>query len=237
MIKYFGVPKMNRHERRAAAARGAKLARKQKQRIAPNRAGQIWVGEKSAIPAEIKRDIAGCVRAVQWDLSGQDCLGRAKLGMHALRHLGFDPSLEIGSLLYRGGLDPVRDMIAFHTDGNVGALVDGCLFGHFWLSLNGEIVDFTSGDWASSRYEDDDTGLGAIEWISTPPEAIWMDKSSFDWHANGTPELGEAWYGPWRGEYPEMSECGNTVIRMSDQVLRDNLARLNLHERVQPYLI
>jgi hypothetical protein len=182
---------------------------------------------------DIKADIARCVRSFTWDSAGIDCLFRAVQGFYTLRLLGFEPSLEIGSILYRAGHDPARDVVAFHSpDNNSGTLVDGDFYGHFWLELFGEIIDFTSGDWRWCDPEDD---LAEVDWVCSPPEFIWANKLLFGWQEDGAPSLGDVWYGPWIGEWPDvagrLAPMHELIIEQCDGVLRENLARMYLSDR------
>lgn len=221
---------MNRHERRAAAAQA-------KRRGAGKPSSRMLMSMNSPIPMDIKRDIAACVRAIEWDTAGQDCISRAFIGKWVLELLGFHGvDMTVGSLLYRAGYDPSRDVCAFHGPGNVGVIdPNGYFLGHVWLEMWGEIIDFTCGDWNSVTAADADvweTGFGEIEWVKPPPQFVWANKSLFDWQPIGAPKLGECWYGPFWGDFsPPVNDLAAQVISRADGHMRANLTRVNLFER------
>jgi hypothetical protein len=73
---------------------------------------------------------------------------------------GFNPTIEIGSALYRCGADKMRDTIAFCGPSNRGRIIDGYGFmGHAWLRLAADLIDFT--DWTTSAITCILSNLGA----------------------------------------------------------------------------
>jgi hypothetical protein len=224
---------MNRHQRRAAAAQCRQQERHMRQE---RREPVMWVGLNSPIPMDIKADIARCVRAITWDTAAQDCSMRASLGKWVLWLLGFEAELTAGSLLFRAGFDPTRDVCAFHGPNNTG-IVDrnGFLLGHIWLEMDGEIIDFTSGDWDAITAADADiepTGLGEVVWVRSPPEFVWANKTLFKWKPVGAPELGECWYGPFSSEISiPPNDLIAEAIAATEVTMRENLTTLNLFDR------
>ena len=97
---------MNRHERRAAEAKirrrgvGTPLDEIDK--------GAMMIGARSAMPDDIKADIARVVCAIWFPLiAGQACYIRSAIGYRVLTMLGFEPEGKIGGLLFRAGPIPV----------------------------------------------------------------------------------------------------------------------------------
>jgi hypothetical protein len=200
----------------------------------------MMVSINSAIPTDIKCDIARCVRAITWPHSEQDCLTRALLGQWVLGVLGFDAQLTLGSLLFRAGPDPSRDVCAFHGPNNTGMLHANGLMGHVWLEMDGEIIDFTAGDWNSIIAGDADieeTNFGDIVWTTQPPEFVWANKPLFDWKPVGAPRRGECWYGPFDGDPLDPSLISNIepVLSASAEQIYENLKRLNLFDRCRAH--
>jgi hypothetical protein len=89
------------------------------------------VSRKPAIPDDLKHDIAFAVRTFRLITGAGTCLARAIAGKRLLRELGLDARLIPGSMLYRGGPHPVRDVVAYC---HVGRL-DDRLYGHVWNEL------------------------------------------------------------------------------------------------------
>jgi hypothetical protein len=148
---------------------------------------------------------------------GGMCLFRAFCGEAALVALGItDYQLVIGGLLYRAGPDPVRDCAGFADgEGRGGFLEDGSFFGHTWLQVGANFVDFSSGDWKAVALAAQEAGTDNIQhipdlapmvWETTPPEFIWQYRARLEptreacgaeARKNGgylAPPLGHAWY-------------------------------------------
>ena len=60
-----------------------------------------------------------------------------------------------------------------------------------------------------------DASLGPIRWDAPPPIFVWMTRGLLDWQPEGSPEIGELWYGPWHGLRPS-----NSFETLSDQIER-----------------
>ena len=192
---------MNRHERRVAEAKirrrgvGTPLDEIDK--------GAMMIGARSAIPDDIKADIARVVCAIWFPLiAGQACYIRSAIGYRVLTMLGFEPEGKIGGLLFRAGPDPRRDVVAFCGKENHGSMHQGQFLGHIWLSLDGETIDFTGCEWKHMSAPAD--GLGPVQWRCAPPALVWAPEEAFGWASEGEPDIGQVWYCPWRGELPEI---------------------------------
>jgi hypothetical protein len=129
--------------------------------------------------------------------------------------LGTGYRTVIGGLLYRAGPDPVRDTMGF-ADGHGGNfLPDGRFYGHTWLQVGANIVDFSCGDWkgiataageAGTDNLDHIENLAPIVWESTPPQFFWKYRARLEptreicaaeAKRNGgylSPPVGHAWY-------------------------------------------
>jgi hypothetical protein len=124
------------------------------------------------------------------------------MGMMALTHLGIKSRLASGSLIYRVGPHELHDCVAFSGPGNMAAVPN--MF-HMWLQAEGQLIDFTCGDWRTphiealppdSPYIETDGSLPPISWTIDPPEYIWrpVEELTAPWKPVGTPELGAMWY-------------------------------------------
>ena len=100
---------------------------------------------------DIKWDIATVVHAVQLEGEGGMCWIRSYVGAQVLAMCGLRPRIGVGSMLYRAGPDPRRDVVAFCGEWNMGCYIDGNFVGHAWLELGPEadpdVIDFTSCEW------------------------------------------------------------------------------------------
>jgi hypothetical protein len=121
---------MNRHERRVADARMRKLSASHARAIAGHN------GDHNADP-DLREGIAKIVRAIDFKMPGDFtggglCLFRSLVALEAMRHCQVEGHIEVGSLLYRVGPDPWRDVIAFSGPGNAGCDTSvGPIF-HVW---------------------------------------------------------------------------------------------------------
>jgi hypothetical protein len=151
------------------------------------------------------------------------CLQRSLLALEILRRSGFDCQLEIGSMLYRVGPDPIRDVVAFCGPGNVGKIVNDDLgLYHAWVSVGGYIADFSVGEWRHfhSRHKATYLGalLGPIQWTITPPAYWWRPRGKLigPWRPTGVPELGVAWYGPFTDDLADIRDIREYTKVVSD---------------------
>ena len=100
------------------------------------------------MPGDLRDDIANAARAVTMvPTEGGYCVAINQLGYVVLRSCGLEPVMAMGSLIYRVGLDPVRDVVCFSGPGGAGCMHGSTLLGHLWLEMDGDIIDFSSGDW------------------------------------------------------------------------------------------
>jgi hypothetical protein len=195
---------MNRQQRRAQQA---KLRAACKEIKRP--------GNRPENDPQVRKGIATVVQAVEFKFGGKTgsagfCLPRAMVGQEVLRRCNIDAQIELGSLLYRVGTDPLRDVIAFCGPGNAGTdFRDALGLYHAWLAVGEDIVDFSVGDWPSFCGEEVVIAgmphLGPVQWaIPKPPQYWWRPRGELTtaWRSTGTPALGEAWYGPFNGDVP-----------------------------------
>jgi hypothetical protein len=171
------------------------------------------------------------------------CLQRSLVARAALRRCRIDASLQLGSLLYRVGPDPYRDVIAFCGRGNAG-FNDGNLAAfHAWLVVGDDIADFSVGDWAATAYQEytlpGAPDLGPIQWtIPRPPDYWWRPYAELTkpWRPSGTPELGVFWYGPFNGDLKAMhqdlreieADLGPAIAAAIDQIFGQQRERFGL---------
>ncbi len=135
------------------------------------------LGSHSGMPDDIKADIARVVRIKFTDSIGGDCVLPAGIGYVTLGLLGFRPQVYVGGMLFRAGRDPLRDTLTFCGPGNAGQMIDDHFIGHVWLELDGELLDFSCGDWGhlDPRGELRIAGrdLPPIQWQVLPPTFVW----------------------------------------------------------------
>jgi hypothetical protein len=144
-------------------------------------------------------------------VSGGLCLLQAMVAQEVMRHCRIEAHIEFGSMLYRVGPDPIRDVIAFCGPGNAGVnLGDALGLYHAWLTVDDHIADFSVGDWPSLSTDEAlwamERGLpdlGPVQWtIPKPPQYWWRPRSELTgaWRSTRTPALGQVWYGPFNGD-------------------------------------
>jgi hypothetical protein len=204
----------------------------------------------------VRAGIARIVEAIDFDRSvefgaGGLCLFRSLVALEAMRFCRIDATLYVGSLLYRVGPDPRRDVVAFCGPGNAGfSLPDGSKVFHTWLGVGDDLVDFSVGDWPRL----DTLGgeirvfgappLGPIQWTITPPQYWWRPSIEMmrPWRSVGTPALGEAWYGPYDGDVRQVQDMlqrvrEDTLPKITtavDQVIDHHAAVHNLARSAMP---
>jgi hypothetical protein len=205
---------MNRHQRRRDEAR-QRAQERRLQKDAEERAMQP--NQLAALSAQDRKHahdgIATLVRAVKFQRpdhcppGGGECLFRSLIGLEVLRQSKIDARLEVGSMLYRVGPDPFRDVIAFCGQANTGIWSDDAKLFHVWLAVHHDIVDFSVGDWRTLENMREITiagapRLGPIQWTIAPPNYWWKPRAELatPWRSSGTPELGQCWYGPIKGD-------------------------------------
>jgi hypothetical protein len=173
------------------------------------------------LPDDIKASIGDIVRSfllTSGRLNGT-CVYRAVIADGVFKSLGLPARLITGGLMYRAGFHRERDVIRFALPNNLGGYhPDGWLCGHVWHQLDGEIIDFSSGDWVaeSEALALADLGasdLGFVEWEVEPPSYIWQSARSLTakWKAHGVPQLGDAWYCGWGSRRPPADYLSHEV--------------------------
>ena len=196
---------MDRHQRRKAA----KVERRRDKRPA----------RPIIFPDDLRRDIAHTVRDVEFDTHapGGLCFYRAIIGKQLLRLLGITADLCLGGVVYRAGPDPERDVVSFCGPGNVGQMIDGKLFGHYWLEHGHDIIDFSAGNWRGDMTPelaihldpDDPSDVGPIQWDVEPPEYFWLpSKEARPIRGEPAPPLGRPYYTGWAGAPPSFWSTG-----------------------------
>jgi hypothetical protein len=201
--------------------------------------GHTVLGSRSAVPDDIKTDIARAARPIKFTGAiGGDCLLRAGIGYVALGLLGFGPQFCVGSLLFRAGPDPLRDTLAFCGPGNAGQMIDDHFIGHVWLEMDGELIDFSCGDWrhldARAELLVVAMALPPVRWQAQPPTFIWACSKTGNRTAH---PLGELWYGPWTGTRPyNFTDALGQVERFGPTIV-ENLVRMDLPNRVRLALL
>ena len=228
----------NRQERRQQAA----IARRAPKMSNANRRrdeGHMIVGSGSAVSDDIKADVARVVRSIKFTGTiGGDCVVRAGIGFVALGLLGFKPRFCVGGMLYRAGPDALGDTMAVCGPGNAGQMIDGHFIGHVWLGLDDELVDFSCADWPDLDPRGEllvaGIDLPPVQWRAPPPTFVWATKGLFDWQPVGSPDIGELWYGPWRGPQPIdfFETLMDQIVPLGEAVVT-NLVRMNLPDRVR----
>jgi hypothetical protein len=201
------------------------------------------IAHGSARPDDIKADIARVVRSIKFTGSiGGDCLLRAGIGYVALGLLGFRPQVCVGGMLFRAGPDQFRDTLAFCGPGNAGQMIDDHFFGHVWLELDGDLIDFSCGDWPhlDPRSELRVAGmeLPPVRWQASPPTFVWATRGLFDdWRPDGSPPISELWYGPWTGARPDNFTDALDQVERFGLAIAENLVRMDLPDRIRLALL
>jgi len=127
--------------------------------------------------------------------------------------------------------------MAYCHHNNVGRLIDGGLCGHVWNELDGDIIDFSSGDWlgeAALLAEFYPDGLLPLQSTVGPPDYLWQPAGPLKsaWRAMGRPALGQFWYGPWASEELPDTEEISDIVHLAMAAIRDTALRLGLRERI-----
>lgn len=189
------------------------------------------------LPQELRDDIAAAVRAVNVTQIGGTCGVRAAIGHAVLRKIGLPAEMVFGSVLYRAGPDSFRDVMAYRDHDNLGRLHEWGMQGHVWLEWDGDLIDFSVGNWvkeaeilqmADPQY-DPRTGalLEGIQWDVVPPDYLWRPAAGLKraWRAWGVPGVSEYWYGGWEGVRPVCEASGWVLGRVIDIVEELGLER------------
>ena len=226
---------MNPHERRAHKA----YTRPTEYMGPPgNDQGGMMINADGAIPQDIKADVARVVCAISFPgLDGGDCYMRAAIGYKVLSLLGWHPEIRIGGIVFRAGPHPIRDVVSFCGPHNAGTLIGGEFFGHIWLDLDGDAVDFTGCEWRRHLGAPKD-GLGPVQWQRDPPSLIWAPEDMFDWQEDGTRSLARSGSVRGRARLPEFAYDRARIIDAADVFTKNinrNIEGKRLVERLRDY--
>jgi hypothetical protein len=213
-----GVKPVNRHARRAQRSR---LRRADVTNWKPQQSGRPLPDHPEFLPG-----IAKVIRAIEFkglpDLGGH-CLFNCLVAMQAMHSCGIASTLHVGSLVYRIGPDPHLDVVAFCGPGNAGGDYQGFKLFHAWVQAgDDDILDFSVGDWRGLDYAAEVTdGRPASRppiWTVEPPDYWRLPRKQAvgGWRPEGSPELGEAWYGPYHGD---AAEVGRSVRDIAEDAL------------------
>ena len=78
--------------------------------------------------------------------------------------------------------------------------------------------------------------LPPVQWRARHhrPSYGQLGKGLFDWQPVGSPDIGELWYGPWRGPQPIdfFETLMDQIVPLGEAVVT-NLVRMNLPDRVR----
>jgi hypothetical protein len=140
---------------------------------------------------------------------GGSCIFKTLAGYQATRMGGVDVSIGFGGLVARVGPDERRDVVAFCGPHNMGVIhrPTGHAAFHCWLRYQDWIFDASLSEWPTldavrSEQETFGTTLPPVQWTIMLPR-YWLKPAAeleLAWRADGTPELGKAWYGPFFGD-------------------------------------
>jgi hypothetical protein len=162
-------------------------------------------------------------KGIAWQLEGLEfrglptqggsCIFHALAAYQAIRANGVNAAIGIGSLLARVGPHPGRDVVCFSNGRHMGEILpDGSAVFHCWVRHHDWIFDSSLRDWQRIVREGDEvmlpgmTPLPPVQWAVELPR-YWFKHSrelEMQWRPTGTPELGQAWYGPWFGDPEEI---------------------------------
>lgn len=183
------------------------------------------------LPDEIRRNIAAVVRSTNLFCGGGTCVFRMLCGHVVMGGLGIQTKRAYGAMLYRAGPDPMRDVVAFCAEGNAGIWSEDQSMGHAWLEHDGDLIDFSAGDWASQMdvvealEADYSRANGSVVMESVrfdvqPPEYVWQSARPLKeaWSPVGEPAIGKFWYGPLSKRSIHPSEVEREMMRIVQTV-------------------
>jgi hypothetical protein len=110
---------------------------------------------------------------------GGMCIFHAIIGRFVLRVMGVNADITAGSVFYRAGPDPGRDMFAFSGPFGGMFLANGTLCGHAWLETDDDLIDFSVGNWRRIADTDPADYRRRIEWTHPPPGFHWGPRTEF----------------------------------------------------------
>ena len=199
----------------------------------------------SGLPDRLKADIATVVQSVQVpNEDGGTCVLRAHLGMIVLNTLKLDLIMCFGSMLFRAGSHPVRDLVAFCKGDNDVGYVGDALFGHLWIEVGADLVEFSTNDWGRQaagmtliEKTLSDVDIGPMRFEVRPPFCLWTPAAPLAaaWRPTGEPAVGRYWYKPHRKQawFPKMlGPVDEAWVRSQIDPMIAILAALQLDLRV-----
>jgi hypothetical protein len=134
---------------------------------------------------------------------GIQSMPKALVAYQAIRSCDVDAAIGFGSMICRVGPHPRRDVIAWCGRNNSGEVYDGHFIGHCWIYHGDWIYDPSVGSWRdldaqAAGMQVHDASLGSIQWTTSLPSYFFKPCIELEkpWRPAGTPELGQAWYGP-----------------------------------------
>jgi len=201
------------------------------------------------LPDDIKMSIAAIVRQFEFRVKDRElvgsCFWRAILADAVFKSCHLNSRLVAGGMLYRAGYDPMRDTLRFCLPkNNLGGYLNDHLVGHIWNEIDGEIADFSCGDWVAEAITQAQTDLfghklGFVEWESEaiPDEFLWQPARPLKsaWKTHGEPKLGRIWYTGWdRRRSPDFTR-DDGVIEMATPSIENYIEELRIRERIADF--
>ena len=174
------------------------------------------------IPDDIKTDIAKIVRSIGYaGVDGGQCFYRAVAGAATMSLLDLPVDMVFGGMVYRAGPDPMRDVVAFCGPGNLGTRTSTGILGHYFLTYGDEVVDFSAGDWMTTKYPEHPLDeVGKIQWTAPPPRFFWQSEASLRPDATAkTPELGHAWYTGAHNAPPASADLLDDIRKITKEMV------------------
>jgi hypothetical protein len=168
---------------------------------------------------------------------GGTCIFKTLAAYQAARMGGVDVTIGFGGLIARVGPDPYRDVIAFCGPRHMGCIApNGHTAFHCWLRYRDQeewIFDASVGEWSTLdavRIEQEafGTALPPPQWTIALPDH-WLKPAAeleLSWRMEGTPPLGEAWYGPFYGDADIVMQRIRDVHEDVGQQIAAGLARI-----------
>ena len=145
--------------------------------------------------------VAAAVRGVSMTMLGGTCWFRATIGAMALAHLGMRPQRMMGGMIFRAGPDERLDTVPFCGPSNHAQWIGDRPLFHVWLEVDGDIIDFSCGDWKSQELLVEEVSAPGgeqpsrpIRWDVEPPDYIWQPADTLLGERFKAPPLGKIWY-------------------------------------------
>ena len=142
--------------------------------------------------------VAAAVRGVSMTMLGGTCWFRATIGAMALAHLGMRPQRMMGGMIFRAGPDERLDTVPFCGPSNHAQWIGDRPLFHVWLEVDGDIIDFSCGDWKSQELLVEEVSAPGgeqpsrpIRWDVEPPDYIWQPADTLLGERFKAPPLGK----------------------------------------------